>query len=59
MPKEFEKAVEAGAKVRTISLPHGKYMRVAIRPKGAKGPRGGRTVSGEVKKKKNPGLADA
>ena len=52
MPKAFEKARKAGAKIRTKKLPGGRYMRVAIRPKGKKGPRGGRTIGGEVKRRK-------
>ena len=51
MPKAFEKCRKAGGKIRTIS--RGKrYQRVCVRPKGQKGPKGGRTVGGEVKRKK-------
>ena len=61
MPEAFEKAREAGAKIRTIKLTGGKYAHVAIRPGGKKGPRGGRTIMGEIKKKKSHemGLNDA
>ena len=52
MPAAFEKCRRAGGKIRTKSLPGGKYMRVCVRPGGGKGPQGGRTVSGEVRKKK-------
>lgn len=52
MPEKFKRLVKQGAKIRTKKLPGGKFVRVAVRPKGAKGPRGGRTVAGEVKKKK-------
>lgn len=52
MPKAFTDAVKRGAKVRTKKLPGGKYVRVAIRPKGQKGPKGGRTIAGEVKKRR-------
>lgn len=52
MPVGFRKCVEAGGKVRTIKPKANKYQHVCVRPKGAKGPRGGRTVGGEVKTKK-------
>jgi hypothetical protein len=52
MPKAFKAAVRKGAKVRTKTLPGGRYVRVAIRPGGKKGPKGGRTIAGHVKKKK-------
>ena len=46
MPKKFTDCVSRGGRVRTKSLPKGKYMRVCF-PKG-----GGPSVAGEVKKKK-------
>ena len=52
MPKAFDSCVKAGGKVRTVSLSSGKYARVCVRPHGAKGPRGGRTVMGEIRSKK-------
>jgi hypothetical protein len=52
MPKAFQRATAHGAKIRTVDLGEGHYMRVAIRPHGAKGPRGGRTIAGEVKHRK-------
>lgn len=51
MPKAFTDCVKRGGKVRTRSSGK-KYQRICVRPKGAKGPRGGRTVGGEVKTKK-------
>jgi hypothetical protein len=52
--KAFTRAVKAGAKVRTKTLPGGKYTHVAVRPGGKKGPKGGRTVgTGCVHKKKS------
>lgn len=49
MPTAEEKARGGAKKYRTISLPGGKYVHVAIVPK--KGPRGGHTVAGPVRKK--------
>jgi len=51
MPKAFEACVKAGGKVRRMRLGKGgkrRWMNVCVRPGGKKGPRGGRTVSGEV-----------
>ena len=44
MPKAFEDAIKNGAKVRTLSLPNGKYIHIAYL--------NGKSYSGEVKKKK-------
>jgi hypothetical protein len=52
MPKEFNKCRKQGGKIRTKKLKGDKYMKVCVRPKGKKGPRGGRTVGGEVHKSK-------
>lgn len=52
MPEAFKRCVKAGGKVRTIKHGSDKYQHVCVKPGGAKGPRGGRTVSGEVKTKK-------
>lgn len=48
MPVAFERCRRRGGKIRTIRLKKKKYMRVCVRPKGEKGSRGGRTVSGHV-----------
>lgn len=53
MPKAFERCRASGGKIRTIRRGRKKYQRVCVRPKG-KGPRGGRTVGGEVKTRKKP-----
>jgi len=45
MPKAFADAIKHGAKVRTKVLPGGKYIKIAIT-------KGGKTVAGEVHKKK-------
>lgn len=51
MPKAFENCVKRGGKVRTIS--HGdSYQHICVLPGKSKGPRGGKTVAGEVKHKK-------
>lgn len=47
MPAAFERAVRAGGKVRTITLPGGKYVHVV------KDPKTGKWIEGEVKKKKS------
>lgn len=53
MPKAFDEcAAMKGSKIRTIQHPGGKYQHICIRPKGQEGPRGGRSVGGEVKSKK-------
>lgn len=45
MPAAFDAAVRKGAKIRTVELPNGKYMHIAILH--------GKTVAhGEIKKKK-------
>ena len=47
MPKEFNDCVANGGKVRTKSLPGGKYMHFCIKD--------GKTIAGEVKmKQKTP-----
>jgi hypothetical protein len=52
MPSPRELAARGGVrKVRTIKLKNGKYMHVYVM--GRKGKRGGRTMAGEVQKKKN------
>ncbi len=50
MPRAEEKRRGGVIRYRTVSLPGGKYMRVAVVRK--KGPKGGRTVAGPVRKKK-------
>ena len=52
MPKAFTDCQSAGGKIRTKTLGEKKYVHVCIKPGGSKGPRGGRTVAGEVKTKK-------
>ena len=52
MPKAFKRCVKAGGRVRTIKPKAGRYQHVCVRPGGKKGPRGGRTVAGHVKKTK-------
>ena len=52
MPAPFERCLRAGGKIRTKKLADGSYMKICVLPKGKKGPRGGRTVAGEVHKKK-------
>ena len=52
MPAAFERCLRAGGKIRTKKLPDGSYMKICVRPGGAKGPKGGRTVGGEIHKKK-------
>jgi hypothetical protein len=52
MPKAFDDCRRQGGKIRTKKLSEDSYMRVCIRPRGAKGPHGGRTVGGEIRKKK-------
>lgn len=54
MPKAFDDARRIpGAKIRTKSLGGGKYVRIVIKPARSKaGPRGGRTVAGEIKTRK-------
>lgn len=44
MPKAFTRCVASGGKVRTKSLPGGKYMHLCIK--------GGKATPGHVKKKK-------
>lgn len=51
MPKAFDQCQQAGGKIRTIQHAGGKYQHICVRPKGATGPHGGRTVGGEVKSK--------
>lgn len=46
MPAQFDRAVKEGGKVRTISLPGGKYLHIV------KDPHTGKWIEGEVKKKK-------
>jgi len=55
MPTAEEQARGGAKRYRTLSLPGGKYIHVAIVPKA--GPRGGHTVSGEVKTKQAEKLA--
>lgn len=52
MPPKFERCRRQGGKIRTKSLPGGRYMAVCVQSKGKTGPQGGRTVAGEVKRKK-------
>lgn len=51
MPVEFDKCRAAGGKIRTVKPKPGRHMPVCIRPSG-KGPRGGTTVAGHVKRNK-------
>ena len=44
MPEPFEQCVRRGGRVRTITLPGGRYMHVCFL--------GGRSYAGEVKKRK-------
>jgi hypothetical protein len=46
MPYQFERAVREGGKVRTKTLPGGKYLHIV------KDPTTGKWIAGEVKKKK-------
>lgn len=46
MPKSKEIARGGAKKYRTIKLPNGRYIRIAIVPKA--GPRGGHTVAGPI-----------
>jgi hypothetical protein len=50
MPRSIERKRGGVLRYRTIKLPGGKYAHVAIVRK--KGPRGGRTVMGRVRKEK-------
>ena len=50
MPKAEVKRRGGSIRTRTVRLPGGKYMHCDVVRK--KGPRGGRTVCGKVKKKK-------
>lgn len=50
MPEAKIKARGGAKRWRTVTLPGGKYMHVAVVPE--KGPKGGHTVAGEVHKKK-------
>lgn len=52
MPKAFTDCQTAGGKIRTVSLPHDEYAHICVQPGKKKGPRGGKTVMGEVKHKK-------
>ena len=52
MPAAFERCLRAGGKIRTKKLSDGSYMKICVRPGGKTGPEGGRTVAGEVHKKK-------
>ena len=52
MPKAFTECVKRGGKVRTRTISATKYQHICVRPEG-KGPRGGKTVGGEIKTKKN------
>ncbi|MCD6412400.1 hypothetical protein J7K91_01840 [bacterium] len=45
MPKAFLECVKKGGKVRTITLPKGRYMHICFL--------GGKAYPGEIKKKKN------
>ena len=55
MPAAFERCLRAGGKIRTKKLADGSYMKICVLPGGKKGPKGGRTVGGEVHKKKEKG----
>ena len=45
MPAQFDRAVREGGKVRTLSLPGGKYIHIV------KDPTTGKWIRGEVKQK--------
>lgn len=49
MPKDFEQCRKAGGKIRTIKPKPGRTQAICVRPKG-RGPRGGRTAGGHVKR---------
>lgn len=55
MPEAKIKARGGAKKWRTMSLPGGKYAHLAI--VGTKGPKGGKTLMGEVHKKKRKSMA--
>jgi hypothetical protein len=60
MPTAEERARGGAKRYRTVSLPGGKYLHVAIVPKA--GPRGGHTVAGPVRKSRrtrSPLLSEA
>jgi hypothetical protein len=50
MPTAEERARGGAKRYRTVTLPGGKYIHVAVVPKA--GPRGGHTVAGPVRKLK-------
>ena len=50
MPKSKYKGRGKVLRYRTLELPHNKYLHIAIVSK--KGKRGGKTISGKVRKKK-------
>ena len=52
MPRAKKKGRGRVLRTRTKKLPGNKYMHVDVMEK--KGPRGGRTVAGPVRKKKTP-----
>lgn len=52
MPKNFTECVKRGGRVFTRKVSAEKYQHICERPGGETGPRGGRTVSGEIKTKK-------
>lgn len=54
MPPAFDKCRASGGKIRTVVPKKGTHMAVCIRPKG-EGPRGGKTVAGELKHNKKRG----
>ncbi len=51
MPEALIRKRGGAKKYRTVKLPGGKYVHVAIVPKA--GPRGGHTIAGEVHMKKH------
>lgn len=53
MPKAEEKKRGGAMRYRTVVPKEGKYLHVAVVKE--KGPRGGKTVAGEVKTKKKTG----
>lgn len=50
MPEKEIKARGGAKRWRTVQLPNGKYVKIAIVKKA--GPKGGHTVAGPVRKKK-------
>ena len=54
MPAKFDKCAEQGGKIRTVDVSKTKFARVCVLPGNQTGPRGGKTVMGEVRERKAP-----